>query len=126
MKYLKIYENFDFNEDNFDFEEENPNLTYKDYITQYIENENIPGGGFVNGKIYYIEFISNSPKLIKFIEILERNGYQQMENNNSTNKSYIVIWSDNQYSIDNEGGFNNVLNNGTRTIDGTIFIKDAV
>jgi len=123
MKYLKIYENFDFNEDNFDFEENEPESeikSYKDCITNYVDDFDKPGGGFVNGKIYYIEFKSHSQEIKDFINIIEDDSYYLLGDESGGKESYIILWSDEQYSICNFNSFDN-LSSGVK-INGTTLL----
>jgi len=42
MKHIKLYENFNFNEDDFDFEEEQPTTTFQiGDAVEFVNNENV-------------------------------------------------------------------------------------
>jgi len=121
MKHLKLYEEFDFNDDDFDFEEEDETINrkiYTDYITEYIDDINKPGGGYVTGKIYYIKFLRLN-NLHKFTDLLDNDGYDLLDGGGDS----VIIWSDNQYSVDRVNGFKELNSDGYEIINGDEFVN---
>jgi len=111
MKHLKLYENFNFNDEDFDFEEEYPN-NYKQYISNYSEDDN---GIDHSDKIYYIKV--NYDDKDNFIEKLDDN-FELIEdgtyNDDGVGDQYVyfILWSDNQFSIEsNDNAYDRITKN---------------
>jgi len=85
MKYIKLYENFNFNEDDFDFEEEQPTTTFQiGDAVEFVNNENViitmvnnlrNSSNSIGTKAYVLDIKIHMEKPYKLVTLF---GIQQM------------------------------------------------
>lgn len=99
MKHLKLFEEFDFNDEDFDFEElPDSEKPYEKYISNYNNRGK-------SDKIYFI--IPNNNEIFDFIKDIENDGFNPIGwddkieriNNNEYYNIYFVLWQDKLYSV---------------------------